>query len=598
MLTSSPARQPFSDQNQEWRNHLRSALHPALFAVAYKAADVLASSLQLSPSIRADILLAAPKIIQACIAALGDYYTYKLAKHVYGKESQAAWITLLLTIGSAWQWFCATRTFSNCAETTLTIVALYNWPFHWALGTDEVGFQIDEKSFLRIRQTDEVAEGEVDEAARFRRALLCAATAIILRPTNVVIWMTIVIATYGRGMWYHNMVWDINTLITESFLCGGTVLTLSALVDRVFYGVWAFPPWNFLKFNVLQSLAVFYGNNNWHYYLTQGYPLLLTVAIVPAMIGLYQSLVRKKVPEALSIQSRLTLHRLGLISVVLPAFLSILSHKEVRFVHPILPALHILAAMPVARFWNLVDAAGRETGAKRENPSGLSKLVLFGSVALNVGIGSYTSLVHSSGVISITDYFRSEFEAKQALHESPTGSNLTFAVFMPCHSLPWRSHLQYPASETHAGISGWALTCEPPLNLNLSAKAAYLDEADLFYLDPIAWVNKHMSRDIAPAPTHKPGVYASERPNSWKSWTNPGASRGVWINEGQGGHNSTLARKRRAWPEYVVFFEHLEPVMRRVLSESAYRECKRFLNSHGHDDWRRKGDVVIWCVKP
>jgi hypothetical protein len=39
-----------------------------------------------------------------------------------------------MTIASPWQWFCSTRTFSNCLETTLTIAALYFWP--WKLSSD------------------------------------------------------------------------------------------------------------------------------------------------------------------------------------------------------------------------------------------------------------------------------------------------------------------------------------------------------------------------------------------------------------------------------------------------------------------------------
>jgi GPI mannosyltransferase 3 len=34
-----------------------------------------------------------------------------------------------------WQWYTATRTFSNCLETTLTATALYYWPWE-LLGTD------------------------------------------------------------------------------------------------------------------------------------------------------------------------------------------------------------------------------------------------------------------------------------------------------------------------------------------------------------------------------------------------------------------------------------------------------------------------------
>ena len=38
-----------------------------------------------------------------------------------------------MTVASPWQWFCATRTFSNSLETTLTVAALAAWPWHWAL---------------------------------------------------------------------------------------------------------------------------------------------------------------------------------------------------------------------------------------------------------------------------------------------------------------------------------------------------------------------------------------------------------------------------------------------------------------------------------
>lgn len=40
-------------------------------------------------------------------------------------------LQLALTVVSPWQWFCSTRTFSNCVETTLTVVALYLWPWQW-----------------------------------------------------------------------------------------------------------------------------------------------------------------------------------------------------------------------------------------------------------------------------------------------------------------------------------------------------------------------------------------------------------------------------------------------------------------------------------
>jgi len=41
-----------------------------------------------------------------------------------------------MTAFNPWQWFCSTRTFSNGLETTMTITALYFWP--WKMSTDSV----------------------------------------------------------------------------------------------------------------------------------------------------------------------------------------------------------------------------------------------------------------------------------------------------------------------------------------------------------------------------------------------------------------------------------------------------------------------------
>ncbi len=76
---------------KEWKNHLRSAIHPALFAIVYRLASGLSWILQLSPSHRADILVGAPKVAQAIVAALGDYYTWKLGERTYGARSNEAW---------------------------------------------------------------------------------------------------------------------------------------------------------------------------------------------------------------------------------------------------------------------------------------------------------------------------------------------------------------------------------------------------------------------------------------------------------------------------------------------------------------------------
>ncbi|PIO36555.1 hypothetical protein AB205_0018360, partial [Aquarana catesbeiana] len=38
---------------------------------------------------------------------------------------------------------------------------------------------------------------------------------------------------------------------------------------------WTFVQWNFLKFNVLQNMGSFYGSHPWHWYISQGFPVII-----------------------------------------------------------------------------------------------------------------------------------------------------------------------------------------------------------------------------------------------------------------------------------------------------------------------------------
>jgi phosphatidylinositol glycan class B len=161
---------------------------------------------------------------------------------------------------------------------------------------------------------------------------------------------------------------------------------------------------------------------------------------------------------------------------------------------------------------------------------------------------------------------------------------MTVGFLTPCHSTPWRSHLIHP------GIKAWALTCDPPLHLNASARSAYIDEADQFYADPVTFLSTHLG---APPPS-----------SSKRKTASVGRSPPVESSVGRGHDGKTEESQAwdggpgpKRWPEYLVFFEQLEDVLGRVLRGSRYQECWRGWNSWGHDDWRRKGDVVIWCLR-
>lgn len=79
---------------QEWKHQLRTSLHPALFAGFYLIADFISSHILPIGILRAAILVAAPKALQAVIAGLGDWYTWQLAVSIYGANCNVSFFAV------------------------------------------------------------------------------------------------------------------------------------------------------------------------------------------------------------------------------------------------------------------------------------------------------------------------------------------------------------------------------------------------------------------------------------------------------------------------------------------------------------------------
>lgn len=470
-----------------------------------------------------------------------DFLTWRMASTVYGSGHAAATAALALTILSPWQWFCSVRTFSNSLEATLTTCSLCYFPWAYFLGpstnktTNRAGFGAHEYASPRGLYI----------------ALTAAAAAFYLRPTNIIIWLSISACL----VWYNRDFARAVTLIQAATLVGITVVITFASVDRIYYSGWTFPPLRFLQFNVVQSLAVFYGKNRPDYYVTEGLPLLLTTALPFALVGVYLSLCRRSSHTSQSIiqERTVSVFAATIISSVLA--LSLIAHKEVRFIYPLLPMLHVLAARPLASSFS-TKKIGR-------------LMILAAGIAINIYIAYYVSFVHQRGVVDVVHYLRhrqeSWFDASPMGHATrPESANITVGFLMPCHSTPWRSHFVYPE------ITAWALTCEPPIHMPTEERALYLDEADIFYNEPLRWLANNMQdRDTISLTTTSDVT----------------------------GDPSLDDRTRRPWPHYLVAFESLQPTLASVLNGTRYKECKRFFNTHWHDDSRRTGDVIVWCMR-
>ena len=273
-----------------------------------------------------------------------------------------------------------------------------------------------------------------------------------------------------------------------------------------------------------------------------------------------------------------------MIIILVPSVLSFISHKEVRFVYPILPLLHTLAAVPFTTFF----LPGVSLAIPRTSQLTAKRLLLAFLLIINIVIAIGTTTMHQTAPLTVMTYLRSQ-HATYYLSQPPSGfprpapSTMTVGFLMPCHSTPWRSHLVYPS------MKAWALTCEPPVNMNASARTRYLDEADQFYADPKRFLAKTLG---TPPLSKKPRI-------SWFSWfgsrkrSNNGLGKEAMVEaEAWDGREG-----RKSWPEYLVFFEQMEPTMKEVLMGSSYHDCWRGWNSWAHDDWRRRGDMLVWCLR-
>lgn len=433
----------------EWRVGLRSSAHPLLFSFFYRLLDgpYAPDFAKASP----DAIVWVPGLVQAIIAALADFHFVIFAHTMFTKKypkGQVTFYSSIITIGSAYNWYMSTRTFSNSLEMALTTIALTYWPWR----------------------------PHKISSPRYILSLVVAGASCAFRPTNALIWIflgSILVFKTNRKSF----------VISCAFIIVSTVFVGSAVLDNWYYTSqdpdlknldtftimnkkFVFPLWNFVKFNFLENVAPFYGSSPWYYYPVLGIPILL-IGFLP--FTLYD-MFRSK-----------SSHSTLLILFVVAVF-SVLEHKEIRFIYPIIPILHLKTLNSFLR-----NHAGK-------------KLSIF-IVMLNLCVGVFFNTFHQRGVIDVMTYLRhngyysgSIFVSQDDTPQPPVTS---VGFLMPCHSTPWQSHLH--RRDLASWSDFWFLTCEPPIGLTEQDRKQYLSVTDQFYVDP----EKFLSEKFPPLSTIK-----------------------------------------------------------------------------------------------
>ncbi|KAJ3052759.1 hypothetical protein HK097_005715 [Rhizophlyctis rosea] len=293
-------------------------------------------------------------------------------------------------------------------------------------------------------------------------------------------------------------------------------LALSTLIDYTFYNQWTFVPYTFLRYNIQQNVSIFYGSHPWHWYITQGLPVISLTHLALIIYGA----TRPNPPD------RTLLKLVGWTVFVY----SLISHKEFRFIMPVLPPLFAYAGESLRRI-NLSQPSPNRSWWKR--PIGR---VMIGIVVLNAIMAYYFSRIHQRGAVEVMHWLRKEVKT----WDLETRRDHGILFLMPCHSTPYYAYV-------HREVDMRFITCEPPLNVD---KSKYRDETGVFYDDPMAFFATFFSNRVG---------------NKTMEWVEP--KDGMIPVAGQ---NYTLARYN--WPSHIVSFEAFADVLHGVLKGSNYRE--------------------------
>ncbi|XP_051053896.1 GPI mannosyltransferase 3 isoform X1 [Phodopus roborovskii] len=391
----------------EWTERLRGYTYPLIFASIYKILHLLGKD-------SVQLLIWIPRLAQALLSAVADVRLYSLMKQV-GNQEVAQWV-FFCQLCSWFTWYCCTRTLTNTMETALTATALFYYPLEGSRSMNSVKYS------------------------------LLVALACIVRPTALIPWVPLLFRHFYQEQR------KVHLILYHLLPVGFIIFSLSLIIDRIFFGQWTLVQFNFLKFNVLQNLGTFYGSHPWHWYFSQGFPVVLGTHLPFFIHGCFL------VPRRLHI----------LLLTVLWTLLvySMLGHKEFRFIYPVLPLCMVFCGYSLAHL-------------KAWRKAALSFLLLS-----NVLLALYTGLVHQRGTLDVMSHIQ------QACPRGPDPAAISVLIMMPCHSTPYYSHV-------HCPLSMRFLQCPP----DLTGKTQYLDEADMFYLNPLSWLQQEFGSN-ASLPTH------------------------------------------------------------------------------------------------
>lgn len=386
----------------EWTERIRSSLHPILFSIPMFILKTFNLDSQY-------LIVLLPRLVQGCLTGVCEYMLYNVIKCTEG-DSTGSWF-IILTLFNWHILYSASRTLINTAEYALTSLAL-----SFYISSDKNFVLKSCYSFLPV-----------------------VGLLFMLRPTSALIWAPLCLLRLPCIHRWSNVVnllkWTGISLL---------VVGICILVDSWFYATFTITPLNFFIINVYRNLGVNYGSHPWHWYVSNALPSAFGPLLIAYLLELKTCSIFQLLPVAVNI-----------------TFLSILPHKELRFLQSSFPFLILVMSKHLTNY-----------------SLSTQRFMKYLFLSTNLVLAVYLSTVHQRGVNDAALWI-----GRRGLDSMKSGREESVLFLMPCHSTPLYSHI-------HHNVSTRFLHCEP----NLSGLEDYLEEADEFYADPAGWLDRRETR--------------------------------------------------------------------------------------------------------
>ena len=347
----------------EWdpRFAIRSVLHPLIYAIIYYVLKMLHLDYYI-------MIQYAPNVFHVLLSLLADWYFVKIIhklsnEHFSSSKYKDSWVHyankvaavgLLIYYTSWYSSLLMARTFSNTIEAAFNAVIMYKW--------------------LKIK-----GDGKLIDVDAIILTVLITMS-FIMRNTSIVPWLIpMAYKVFIHKTFMKFLFWGFSIAVP--------IMMISVAWDSYYYGGLTFTAYNFLNFNVLSGQSKHFGiNSPFNYVLI--YPVIQMMTLYPFLaLGIVQDLIHHWRNKSFPLLS----------TIFLPyvAILSLIGHKENRFMLPLFQICWMYAAFSIVSLTQHISSVQSNHPIKTKKYSLIGKiikLVIASRVIISVIIWLHLSL--------------------------------------------------------------------------------------------------------------------------------------------------------------------------------------------------------------